>query len=135
MLMKSARLYQCARCTCQVIICSSCDRSNIYCNTGCAKQSRVLNHRKSNKLYQTSQKGKQKHAQRQRRYRARQANKVTEHGSIILPPCGLLPDKPNEAITPPKSAVTCCSLCGVTVSYSLRSGYLRCDRKIWPLGP
>jgi len=36
-----ARLYQCARCHHQVVICSECDRGNLYCAGGCARAART----------------------------------------------------------------------------------------------
>ena len=36
----SARLFNCARCRCQVVICSHCDRGNIYCGKRCSETAR-----------------------------------------------------------------------------------------------
>jgi hypothetical protein len=36
----TARLFLCARCRAQVLICSCCDRGNIYCGEGCAEEIR-----------------------------------------------------------------------------------------------
>lgn len=90
--MKTARLYQCALCSAQVIICSNCDRGNIYCGVYCAKQARLENHRKSNRLYQKSFIGKINNAHRQSRFRERQNKKVTDQGSLAKPRSDLLSD-------------------------------------------
>ena len=137
---KSARLYNCAHCHVQVVICSDCDRGNIYCNLGCSKKSRIRNHRVANQKYQKSFKGRQKHAERQQRYRQRQKEKnkkVTDQGSPILSPNDLLQPKPNENKKP-----ICCHFCGKEVLPFLRIGYLHqqgststdCSQS-WPLGP
>lgn len=142
--MKSARLYNCARCQNQVIICSFCDRGNIYCGSICSRRARVQNHRIANQIYQKSPQGRQKHAARQRRYRKREKDKikkVTDHGSPTLLPHDLLPLVPNERLTRQKESLRC-HFCDAVVLPSLRKGYLRHHQKdssphssFWPQGP
>jgi type I site-specific restriction endonuclease len=138
--MKSARLYNCARCQCQVVICSPCDRGNIYCSAICSKSARTEKHRDSDQVYQKSPRGKQHHAERQRRYRKRKKIKVTDQGSADLPPNDLLPRKPREQITRQAELIHC-HFCGKAVLPFLRHGYLRHNRNdqtrfsSWPLGP
>lgn len=123
----TARLYNCARCHCQVIVCSDCDRGNIYCGSFCAKQSRIKNHRIVNHNYQNTFRGRQKHALRQSHYRLRQkqkAKKVTDQGSVSLSPYDLLPTIENDDDkTPLEKSV--CHFCKNTVSPYCRNGYLR----------
>lgn len=95
--MFSARLYQCVKCYKQVIICSHCDRGNIYCNKGCAQLSRVERQRIANKKYRQSLKGKRAAALRQRRFRERHGRKksrldkkVTHQGSRHRPTNALI---------------------------------------------
>lgn len=76
----TARLYNCARCQCQVVICSDCDRGNIYCNKQCAEIARKASLRAAGRDYQRTRSGRLKHAARQYRYRARR-KKVTHQGS------------------------------------------------------
>ena len=76
----SVRLYNCARCHHQVIICSPCDRGNIYCAGPCAQAARKASLKAAGKRYQRSCRGRLKHAERQRRYRARR-KKVTHQDS------------------------------------------------------
>jgi hypothetical protein len=141
---KSAREFNCARCHRQVIICSSCDRGNIYCGPSCSRQARVINHRIANQIYQKTLKGRRKHADRQRRYRQRQkekTQKVTDQGSNDLSQNDLLSDEPIEG----KSRQTeqlYCHFCRRAVSTLLRNGFLRHHREnklrypsSWPLGP
>jgi hypothetical protein len=80
----SARLYNCARCQCQAIICRRCDRGNHYCSPECAGQSRQEKQREAALRYQRSLKGRHRHAQRQQRYRQRQKEKVTHQCSVQL---------------------------------------------------
>lgn len=75
------RLFNCARCACQVLICSHCDHGQIYCAGGCAEQARRDSLRQAGQRYQASRQGQLKHAARQARYRERQ-QKVTHQGSI-----------------------------------------------------
>jgi len=120
---KSARLYHCARCHQQVVICSHCDRGNIYCGSICSQLARIQNHRIANQRYQKSFKGKLHHAQRQRAFRQRQQQKVTDHGYTDLPLHALLQNAPDECEVKPKET-TCCHFCGEFVSAFLRNGYL-----------
>lgn len=77
----SARLYHCARCHAQVILCRRCDRGNIYCANGCASHARTLSQRRAACRYRSTRSGRFNNAERQRRFRARQAHKVTHQGS------------------------------------------------------
>ena len=76
----SGRLFLCAGCRGQVIICSCCDRGQIYCNGDCAAQARRQTLKAAGRRYQASQRGRMRHAARMGRYRSRQ-KKVTHHGS------------------------------------------------------
>jgi hypothetical protein len=68
-----ARLYLCARCRVQVILCSRCDRGNRYCGMQCRHQARELARREAAQRYQRSWQGRIAHAQRSRRWRQRRA--------------------------------------------------------------
>jgi hypothetical protein len=140
----SARLFNCARCYKQVIICSYCDRGNIYCGSICSRHARVEKHCIANQRYQKSIKGRQKHAKRQRHYRERRKikmTKVTDQSSPDLPADDLLPHEPSEHTTPQAESLHC-DFCGKVVLPFLRNGYLRhhvedqlrCFSS-WPLGP
>jgi hypothetical protein len=81
----TGRLFLCARCRAQVLICSCCDRGNIYCEQDCAQRSRREAQREAGRRYQSTRQGRRKHAERARAYRARQ-QKVTHQGSPRPPP-------------------------------------------------
>jgi hypothetical protein len=80
-----ARLFHCARCRAQVLICSRCDRGNLYCGPICAQQARRESLRAAGRRYQRSRRGRLCHAERQRRYRRRPHN-VTHQGSAAASP-------------------------------------------------
>ena len=85
----SARLFMCAECRAQALICSCCDRGQIYCAGDCAARARRRTRRDAGRRYQTSRRGRLAHAERSRRYRVRCKN-VTHHGSPPSPPDDLL---------------------------------------------
>jgi len=66
------RRYLCAGCRAPVLICNHCDRGNRYCTAQCAHQARRRSVRAAGWRYQVSLRGRHAHAERQRRYRARQ---------------------------------------------------------------
>jgi hypothetical protein len=143
-----ARLFNCASCQQQVIICSGCDRGNIYCTLRCSRSARKRSLCAANQRYQASFRGRQKHAERQRRYRQRQKEKiekVTYQGSPDLPPHDSLPPEPKS---PPEHSIQLvtdvlhCDFCGEHVSSFLRIGFLHRDSfhtvqitSAWPRGP
>lgn len=125
------RLFLCARCYEQVIICTHCDRGNIYCSIFCSFTARTNSLREAGVRYQRSIKGRLAHALRQRRYMQRLRdikNKLTHQGSCDTTPDGLLPSVKNKTIETDKKqikeSITCC-LCFAPVSFLFRSGFLR----------
>jgi hypothetical protein len=94
----TGRLFNCARCGRQVVICSCCDRGHRYCK-GCAPAARQESRCAAGKRYQHSRRGRLAHAQRQRRYRARR-QKVTHQGSPAPPPAAVLVPE-SRASAPP----------------------------------
>jgi len=76
----TGRLYVCARCRAQVIVCRRCDRGQIYCGRDCSLASRRASQREAGRRYQRSRRGRSAHAARMRRFRDKR-NKVTHHGS------------------------------------------------------
>jgi hypothetical protein len=76
----TGRLFLCARCRVQVIICRRCDRGQRYCRD-CAKEARRTSGREAGRRYQQTRQGRFAHAERARRHRARRKN-VTHQGSL-----------------------------------------------------
>lgn len=124
----SPRLYYCVLCHAQSIICSDCDRGQIYCSDTCSKAARLKSCREAEKRYQHTPKGKHKHAARQKRYRERFRQKVTDHGSITPIADGLLHSVKNKTMEVDRDqdsrGISCC-FCKKPVSSWLRAGFLR----------
>ena len=75
-----ARLFLCGRCRAQVVVCSCCDRGQVYCAGGCAQKARQQTQREAGRRYQTSWRGRVNHAARSSRWRVQKKN-VTHQGS------------------------------------------------------
>jgi hypothetical protein len=129
----SSRFYLCAGCREQVVICSCCDHGNIYCGQGCAEAARRRAQREAGRRYQSSRRGRRKHAERARRYRERQ-KKVTHQGSPASPIDDVIS---HSAVVAPRVVLRVprafpqqspswrCHLCGRPCSPFLRTGFLR----------
>ena len=131
-----ARLFWCVRCRAQVLICSHCDRGQVYCADGCAQQARRRSLREAGCRYQASHRGRMKHAMRQRRWRA-QKNKVTHQGSPPAPLDGPLSAGPAVAVTESSSTDRTgrprwqCHYCGRRCPEFVRRDFLRRRRGSW----
>ncbi|WPL10374.1 hypothetical protein Thiosp_03859 [Thiorhodovibrio litoralis] len=136
----SARLFLCARCRQQVVLCSRCDRGNRYCGPTCAQRARHDAQRAAARRYQSSRRGRHTHAARQARYRRRQREKVTHQGSPPRPsdqcscentPTPIAVAEPVAVLNPAAVADDAqvpevpCHRCGCECSPLLRQGFLR----------
>jgi hypothetical protein len=135
----SARIFNCARCHSQVIICSCCDRGNIYCGPICSQKSRKESHSAADKRYQDTYRGRLNHANRQKRYRERKQEIVTDHSSHEIRTNDLLPLVINEDLKIIHSDKLRCHFCGYSCNRLLRNSPLGRERitnlGVWPLGP
>ncbi len=133
----SARLFNCARCHVQVMICRGCDRGHIYCAAGCADLARTESLRRAGNRYLTTFAGRANNAQRQHRFRQRQAQKgpsaqkVTHHGSLPLAVIALLlitliavPDH-LQSDHDGRQPILTCSFCAGVCDAFVRMGFLR----------
>lgn len=146
---ESARLYNCARCHGQVVICRSCDHGNIYCPK-CAPVAWRESRCRADAAYQKTDRGKQNHAARQQRYLLGLEEKMTDHGSPGSPPaspsCASAEAAPSASAKEERDACSsplpatpqpagasrrsdgdgghCCDLCGGLCSAYLRLGTL-----------
>lgn len=129
----SARLYHCARCHCQVVICRHCDTGNVYCQS-CAKPARKESLRRAARKYQSTRAGRFANARRQSRYRARQQQKVTHQGSPTIHRNDLLPASQNRLQNPRRQTqkkyfldktVIHCHFCQRECDVFLRRDFLR----------
>lgn len=150
----SGRLFVCAWCCCEVVVCSCCDRGQIYCGVDCAGQARRQTLRGAGRRCQQTRRGRRMHAARMARYRAKLAQGsagvavgqpdetgpreiVTHHGSPA-PPTGdlvaggatAMPCDDASPAEPPGRAMTQCHWCGRCCLLPLRRGFLRrCDHR------
>ena len=112
--MVDARLFVCARCRCQVWVCSRCDRGQRYCGQACSERARRDSVRAAGARYQRSDKGRARHAARQRRYMARvRAEAVMTHqgGSAAVAASAIV-----EPAAPALEAVSAGAACGAAES-------------------
>jgi hypothetical protein len=136
----TGRFFLCARCRAQVLICPCCDRGNIYCEQECAQTSRRNAQREAGRRYQSSHRGRRKHAERARAYRARQ-KKVTHQGSLQQPSDDVMPKcaaptvssspttrTPQTPRSSPLQSPWHCHWCGRPCSPFVRRAYLRRGR-------
>jgi hypothetical protein len=86
----AARLFVCLRCRAQVLVCSHCDRGQIYCGGTCAQEARQHARQAAGKRYQATYRGRLNHAARAGRYRARRKI-VTHQGSPPQPRNDVVP--------------------------------------------
>lgn len=109
---QTGRLFLCARCQAQVLVCSHCDRGQRYCANGCAKITRRSRQREAGKRYQQSRVGQHKHAARMHQWRKRRAiaaKIVTYHGSPATPAdAALQTNESPPAISPDSQAQPPC---------------------------
>ena len=81
---ESGRLFNCVLCNNPALICRDCDRGQQYCSDACRHKARQNSLKRASKKYAKSRKGKLNNAQRQKRFRERQRNKVTHQGSCLV---------------------------------------------------
>ena len=117
---QTGRLFLCARCQAQVLVCSQCDRGHRYCANGCANITRRSRQREASNRYQQSRTGRHKHAARMHQWRKRRAASakiVTHHGSQVTPADAVLPANESTPALPPDSQSL--SLCTSSTSDSI----------------
>ncbi len=122
------RLFQCVRCHNQTMVCSKCDRGQIYCSRECAVLARIKSMKLAGARYQASFTGRRKHAARQACYRQRLCKIVTHHGSPPPPPhapMAPLENKPNQQKNGQMMLTLTCCFCERRVSDWLRHDFLR----------
>jgi len=126
----TGRLFLCACCREQVLICRRCDRGQRYCRT-CAKDVRRASMREAGRRYQQSRQGRFAHAARARRHRARN-KKVTHQGSPDLANDAVLRQDSTDAAlaivalgAPAGTCMSRCHCCARALPPLVRTGPLR----------
>lgn len=127
----SSRRFLCVACRTSCIICSCCDRGNIYCAGDCARAARRQARIEAGRRYQTSRSGRLNHAARARRYRTRQ-KKVTHHGSPATADDGPMPPASTQSAETDASpagllpgSTERCDWCGHACLPFVRLGFIR----------
>ena len=127
----TARLFQCALCHIQTMVCSKCDHGQIYCGDICAIFARKRSLKTVRARYQSTFKGKQNHAACQARYRMKLINlskKVMDHSSNSPVDHAPMQQLENSAEKTKnhhqKTTLTCC-FCKQPVSVWLRNHFLQ----------
>ncbi|MEA2774472.1 MAG: hypothetical protein QOD93_7434 [Acetobacteraceae bacterium] len=69
----SGRVFACMRCGCQIVVCSCCDRGQIYCNGDCSGHARRQTLHRAGRRWQRTSQGRRMHDARMARYRAKLA--------------------------------------------------------------
>jgi hypothetical protein len=123
----SSRLFYCALCHAQCIICSPCDNGQIYCSPDCSRSARQKSCNEAEKRYQKTEKGRLNHALRQQRYRERQCKIVTDHTCQTPSECDPYSSTENKTdksfINQLGKNLFCCC-CGKPVSNWIRHDFL-----------
>jgi hypothetical protein len=152
----SGRLFVCVRCGCEVVVCSCCDRGQIYCGVDCAGQARRQTLRGAGRRWQQTRRGRRMHAARMARYRVKLAQGfvgvapdegwpreiVTHHGSpapatgdLLAGGATAMPRDDASPAEPLRRAMMQCHWCGRCCLLPLRCGFLRrCDHRRRPVG-
>ena len=128
----TGRMFLCAACRIQVVLCRRCDRGQIYCGRECSGRARRDAQRAAARRYQATRRGRFAHAERARRYRAR-CKIVTHQGSIDARADALLAlqaavspqDPATQTQTTPGAASMVCTRCGAPRAAAVRLGFLR----------
>ena len=136
---QTGRMFLCAACRAQVVLCRRCDRGQIYCGRSCATRARWAAQKAAAARYQASRRGRFVHAARARRYRASnklRAKIVTHQGSAMPLGGDLLPAAAVVAVSrvgeAPASAQMSvrCTRCGAPCSAAVRLGFVRHHRRV-----
>lgn len=133
-MLPSARLFLCARCNSQVLLCRRCDRGNWYCSKSCSGAARRQAQRESRQRHANTRRGRLNNAERQRRHRTRHVSqnhqKVTDQGSGVTPRRSSSDNAPDTVIASVDThpgvldATIRCRRCRCVCDPFLRSGFL-----------
>lgn len=130
----SARLFLCALCRKQTLVCKSCDRGQRYCSKACSEIRRAQLKREANQRYAATRAGRHNSAKRQSDSRARQRAKKDEVAEIVTgqgsapaaPPDKLVRDRSDSINKPQTNQPTDmrCHFCNQCCDPLLRSDFL-----------
>jgi hypothetical protein len=138
-------MFNCARCSRLVVICTRCDRGQRYCSGPCSQVQRRRSVREAGRRYQRTPLGARNNAARQKRWRLRIATTVTHHPSPARHPGREEPPDENvkkEACDVPShrkpiptshdAPTPRCDFCGRPCGSYTRMGTLGAERRrVW----
>ena len=140
-MVETGRMFLCARCHAQVVLCTRCDRGQIYCGPPCSSQARHAAQRAAKQRYQSSRPGRFRHAERARRYRARckfvthQGSAMTLAGDLLVVEAAVpVPEVQSVAVDASAQSLRC-HRCGAHCAVAVRLGFLRQRRPRVPDRP
>jgi len=81
-------LRSCGTCTRIFTICEPCNRGHRYCSATCSQLSREKQQKKYSRMYQTSEQGRIKSRERQKRYRAKKRQNADSGDGVTQQSCG-----------------------------------------------
>ena len=93
------RVFTCARCQVDVVVCIGCDRGRRYCGSECSAQARRQALHVNGKRYQSSPAGSFAHARRSRRYRQRRRERLAQQ-QLLPTPSSSSPSPSTSTSTP-----------------------------------
>lgn len=134
---RSFRVFYCSRCHLKTVICSRCDRGNIYCGTVCRYHARNTTLQRAAKKYQATRTGRLNNATRQQRFRTRREKRVTHQGSNTLSSYAVVHIKHDKELKEANNIadLTTCHFCLTHTSNSLRIFYLHTSNVKHPAKP
>jgi hypothetical protein len=126
----SGRVFVCACCQAEVLVCSRCDRGQRYCGIECRQRSRRAAQQEAGRRYQSSRAGRFSHARRARRYRHRckppppkivthQGSQAPDTGDVLQAGLGMAPAIPSK-----ETLRWNCHWCARCCSSVVRRGFL-----------
>ena len=137
----TGRMYLCARCREQVVVCRRCDRGQVYCPSGCAALARRERQRAAAARYQSSRRGRFGHAERSSRYRRRVRGEIVTHqgsvallagdvlrieATVVIDSIDAVQTDPAEVVAVEPSVTSAsCKRCGARCPGGLRFGFVR----------
>lgn len=129
----SARMFLCARCRQQVLVCRECDRGQLYCGKACSQATRRERQRQARRRYAATRAGKFNNAMRQSRFRQRQIERQVSRSKIVTDQ-GSADTSPGHTLMPERvdkgsSAAIGCRFCGQLCSVLVRQGFLPPDQR------
>lgn len=121
------RVYACARCQREVLVCSGCDRGQRYCSVACRRQARRECLLVAGRRYQSGRAGRFAHARRACRYRRRQKIVTHQASQVTLGATTVVADSVEAAqvaATSVTAALGNCRWCGGECPPPARRGFL-----------